>query len=61
MVTILIIVLILCLVGGVGTSYGGWGGGAYRNGGFGGIGLAVILAIVVIYLLMGHTGGTVGP
>lgn len=51
MLLILIILAVFCLVGGLGTSYGGWGGGSYRSYGHGGAGLGLILFIVILFLL----------
>jgi hypothetical protein len=49
---ILIILVILLLVGGLGTRYGGWGGPTYTHYGTPGLSIGAILLIVVVVLLL---------
>jgi hypothetical protein len=48
---ILILLVVLLFGGGLGTTYGGWGGAGYGHYGYGGIGLGTILLIVLLFML----------
>ena len=52
---ILVVLIVLCLVGGFGSRMGGWGGAYNRQYGYGGMGLGGVLLFVLIVLLL--TGG----
>ena len=52
--TLLIIIVVLLLLFGGGLGFSGWGGPAARNGGFGLVGLLVVVLIVLA--LTGNLG-----
>jgi hypothetical protein len=49
---VLILLIILLFGGGLGTTFGGWGGPEYGHYGYGGVGLGTILLIVLIVMLL---------
>jgi hypothetical protein len=50
---LLIVIIIICLLFGTGSRFGGWGGPVYSHYlGFGGWGLGTILIIVLIVMLL---------
>ncbi len=49
---LLISLVVLLFGGGLGTTFGGWGGADYGHYGYGGIGLGTILLIVLIVMLL---------